>query len=188
MRSIGTGHRYSRKNDWQRNQIYFISVWCFFTPPTENLPEDLIGFGRLEVTLPLTVPTLYEAQDVYAHRIPRLWVDLLQRATSKLRWRPFHPTEVTIVRYGSHLVPAVNLQPKALIDALKVQSGGRRDGMTLYYFGAVVEDDPASLRSVVHQKLVEKPSMASCRVIVSTIPRDEGPPFSHTQTAGSGMG
>jgi hypothetical protein len=56
---------------------------------------------------------------------------------------------------------------KALLDALKVKTMGRQDGRLLYYFGAIWNDDAASVTVEYIQESVEHPRLAKLRVQVS---------------------
>jgi hypothetical protein len=56
---------------------------------------------------------------------------------------------------------------KALLDALKVKTTGRQDGRLLYYFGAIWNDDAASVTVEYIQESVEHPRLAKLRVQVS---------------------
>ena len=134
----------------------------------------------LDVYLPLVLPTIFEADEIVAHRNPRLWVDLLQRATRKLRWHPICPARVTIIKYDLSLEPVSILQPKALLDALKVETTGRNDGLSLYYFGTISDDDPFSVGSTILQEVVDDLNKVGCRVIVEPMPDGAEPPFPHT--------
>jgi hypothetical protein len=74
---------------------------ALFYTPTENLPARWIGEGELDVTLPVVCPTFFECMEIRWYQTPRFWVDLLQRATGKLRWKPINPVEVRVIRYDS---------------------------------------------------------------------------------------
>ena len=131
----------------------------YFTP-TANLPQDMVGKGKLEVNLPIPFPTIFEWEANLAYRVPRLWVDLIQRATGKLRWTPMVPAKVTLIRYDSCALSTQNVDgAKALVDALKFQTTGRRDRRMLYYFGAIRDDNPDDLKTLrIEQKLISEPS------------------------------
>ena len=98
----------------------------YFTP-TANIPYEWVGYGRLDVVLPLVSPTVHDYDTNPAYRVPRLWVDMLQRATGKLRWTPIPHPKVTVVRYDTSDFDhhAVIAGAKALIDALIVKAAGR---------------------------------------------------------------
>ncbi|MDC3954362.1 hypothetical protein [Polyangium jinanense] len=59
----------------------------FFTP-TSEIPERFVGSGELQVSLPIVTPSYGEFEQIPGYRNTRMWVDLLQRATGKIRWRP----------------------------------------------------------------------------------------------------
>jgi hypothetical protein len=82
---------------------------ALFYTATDQIPTKWIGEGRLDITLPITSPTIFEWQEIAAYRGPRLWVDLLQRATGKLRWTPLVPAKVTLIRYDSTEYSDVNV-------------------------------------------------------------------------------
>ena len=147
----------------------------FFTP-TANIPVEWVGEGRLDVVLPLASPTLYEWESNPAFRVPRLWVDLLQRVTGKLRWTPISPAKVTIVRYdtSAYDLLAVGAGAKALVDALIVRAAGRRDGRILHYFGAIKDDNVKDLtHERFYQVIVGKHTEARTRIIVEPAPSEE---------------
>ena len=147
----------------------------FFTP-TENIPSSWVGEGVLDVVLPLASPTIYDWMSNPAYRVPRLWVDLLQRATGKLRWTPVSPAKVTMVRYdtSAYNLMAVQTGAKALLDSLIVKAAGRRDGMILHYFGAIRDDNFKDFtHGNFYQVLVERSAEARTRVIVEPAPPEE---------------
>ena len=149
--------------------------------PTEELPEEHVGRGKLDVVLPLPLPTMQECSENAAYRAPRLWLDLLQRATGKLRWRPINPAIVTIVTYDAFIAPVFAPLPKALEDALKASTTGRRDGRQLHYFGAIEDDAPEFVAELnLYQSEIDDPSDAHCRVIVQAVPEDYEPSNSYT--------
>ncbi len=138
--------------------------------PTSSIPEAWIGSGLLDVWLPLAVPTLQEFVDCRSRQSVRLWVDLLQRATGKIRWLPNLPARVHVIRFDSSEYAEDNLCVKPLVDALKASTLGRRDRRLLYYFGAIRDDgkrDLAELR--ITQKLVDSPAKAGTRVVVEAV-------------------
>jgi hypothetical protein len=141
----------------------------YFTPTT-NIPAEFVGRGPLDVRLPIPTPDYLEFTES-GYSVPRLWVDLLQRATGKIRWTPFRPARTVITRYDpvrfrdDHLV----LGMKAVLDALKFQTTGRRDGQLLYYFGAIWDDDQGSVASEWRQELVADRSLSCTRVEVCAI-------------------
>jgi len=135
--------------------------------PTSHIPATWIGKGRLDVWLPLAIPTLQEFLDCRSRQSVRLWVDLLQRATGKIRWLPNLPARVHIVRFDSAEYAEHNLCVKSLVDALKASTTGRRDRRLLYYFGAIRDDadrDFAEFR--LTQEFVDSPAKSGTRVVV----------------------
>ena len=158
---------YSPKELSEEPDLFRNRTALFYTP-TENMPAELVGEGKLEITLPVAFPTLFEWNEILAYRIPRLWVDLIQRATGKLRWIPMVPAKVTLIRYDSTDYGVINVNgAKALLDALKHQTTGRHDSMMLHYFGAIRDDNCIDLKGVcIKQILVDHPSKAYTRLIV----------------------
>jgi hypothetical protein len=149
----------------QRAALYFT--------PTANLPAPHVGMGILDVTVPLAVPTWTEFLENRAHRVPRLWVDLIQRATQRIRWTPMRPAAVTFFAWDSCAFPLQDLPIKALLDALKEKSAGRRDGRILHYFGAIRDDNGRDLRRIeVFHGLVASPAEARTRIVVRPTPED----------------
>jgi hypothetical protein len=142
---------------------------ALFYTPTDQIPAKWIGEGRLDITLPIASPTIFEWQEIAAYRGPRLWVDLLQRATGKLRWTPLVPAKVTLVRYDSSKFSDVDIYAgaKAILDSLKVKTAGRFDGRTLHYFGAILDDNNKDLAAFrLEQELVAEPSKGYSRIII----------------------
>jgi hypothetical protein len=142
---------------------------ALFYTPTGHFPQTHVGSGSLDVVLPIVPPTVFEYVEIYGYRIPRLWVDLLQRATGKLRWQPIIPAKVTIIRYDAYEFGQTNIIGgiKAVLDALKVRTAGRYDGRWLYYFGAIKDDNHTYLSALsCPQQLISDPSKAYCRIVV----------------------
>ena len=147
----------------------FAERCALFYTPTENLPSEWVGEGSLDVLLPIATPSFSELLELYWRETPRFWVDLLQRATGKLRWRPVSSSvRLTILRYDSIMLPRHGISgAKALVDSLKVRTTGRIDGRLLYYFGAIVDDGPRYIADWnFEQERVAHPSDAKTRVIV----------------------
>ena len=177
---LGIPKTYSFEDLVACEDLFSIRTGLFFTP-TANIPSQWVGEGRLDVVLPLASPTTYEWASNPAYRVPRLWVDLLQRATGKLRWKPVSPAKVTIVRYdtSAYNLMAVHTGAKALVDALIVKAAGRRDGRILHYFGAIKDDNFLDLtHEHFFQEIVEKPAEARTRVIVEPAPPEDVEPAS----------
>ena len=147
----------------------------FFTP-TANIPAKWIGEGRLDVVLPLASTTAYEWESNPAFGVPRVWVELLQRATGKLRWTPISPAKVTIVRYDTRSFDLLTTAEgaKALVDALMVKSAARSDGSSLHYFGAIQDNNWEELTHVrYHQVLAGRHDEARTRIIVEPAPPED---------------
>ena len=134
---------------------------------TENLPSAWIGSGPLDVTLPIVIPSYYEFIEIRAYRSPRLWLDLIQRTTGKIRWTAIFPAQLRIIRYDTIQQSYAEVGAKALVDALKVKTTGRSDRLLLYYFGAILDDSPSEIiqRRFEHE-IVRSPSDAKTRIIV----------------------
>ena len=118
---------------------------ALFYTPTENLPPQFVGSGILRVTLPIVSPNMFEFYELRGYTTPRLWVDLLQRATGLIRWRPYEYAKVSIKRVDVWSDNYDICGAKALLDSLKRQTHGRADRMPLYYFGAIEDDRPSLL-------------------------------------------
>jgi hypothetical protein len=147
--------------------LYRDRVALFFTP-TANLPPRVVGRGPLDVFLPLCTPDYYECFFIRSYMSPRLWVDLLQRHTRFIRWTPFPRATVTITRYDTSMLRQDHLVTgtKALLDALKVQTYGRKDGHPLYYFGAIRDDSAAYVTVTYRQGQVPTPEKSGVRLTV----------------------
>ena len=147
----------------------------FFTP-TGNIPPQWVGEGRLDVVLPLASPTAYEYGTNPAFRVPRLWVDLLQKATGKLRWTPMSSAKITIVRYDTsgYDLWSVMTGAKALIDALIVKAAGRSDGRILHYFGAIQDDNmKVYTHGGYYQVVIGTHAEARTRIAVEPAPQED---------------
>ena len=131
-------------------------------------PPEHVGSGPLDITLPVASPDYTDLMEIRAYGSPRLWVDLIQRQTGKLRWIPISPARVTFVRYDCLRIRSDHLagSTKGLLDALKVRTSGRRDGIYLHYFGAIVDDAQAFVDVRWEQRLVSQPRDAGVRVTV----------------------
>jgi hypothetical protein len=149
--------------------LFAVRAALIYTP-TSHIPPRWIGSGRLDVWLPLAIPTLQEFLDCRSRQSARLWIDLLQRATGKIRWQPNLPARVRIVRFDSAEYAEHNLCAKSLFDALKAFTTGRRDRRLLYYFGAIRDDagcDVVEFR--LTQEVVDSPAKAGTRVVVESV-------------------
>jgi hypothetical protein len=152
----------------QKQEHLFAHRCALFYTPTENIPIDYIGSGPLDITLPIASPDYTDFFEIPTYRSPRFWVDLLQRQTGKLRWKPMSPARVIFVRHDYFAIRSdhVVIGLKGLLDALKIRTSGRRDGIYLHYFGAIVDDAPAFADVSWEQELVGHPRDARVRVMV----------------------
>lgn len=162
----GPPRSFTRKRLVHESNLFKHRAALFYTA-TKEIPKKFIGSGPLDVILPLPSPTMVEYKEIRGYRNPRLWVELLQRATKRIRWEPIRPAQVTFIRYDSDKVSLGNLWGiKALLDALKFRTTGRGGGRLLYYFGAIWDDSPKWVKVDVLQRKVNHPAKARCRVIV----------------------
>ena len=140
---------------------------ALFYTPTLNIPDSYVGTGSLNLWLPLAIPTVQEFEDNRSRQSVRLWDDLLQRASGKIRWVAMRPAKVRMIRHDSYIYSQNDIYPKSLLDALKTASTGRRDRRLLHYFGAIWDDNGRDLLSLdLSQVAVAHPSNAGTRVIV----------------------
>jgi hypothetical protein len=141
---------------------------ALFYTPTTNLPAEWIGIGDLDVRLFLPTPDYLATRENRAYMSPRLWVDLLQRATQRIRWTPRCHPGVVFTRYGQERLRNDHLAigAKALLDALKVSTTGRADRRSLYYFGAIYDDGPDDVDVDIVQEVVRDPRDCGTRVQV----------------------
>ena len=96
--------------------------------------------------IPLPLPSIFDLFFRTGYDRPKLWLDLLQRATGKIRWMFMRPARVTVIKFDSYdHGPGNRAGYKALQDALKVCTYGRRDKRRLFYFGAIYDDNPDDL-------------------------------------------
>jgi hypothetical protein len=165
------------RHELQRQEHLFAHRSALFYTPTENIPPSYVGRGVLDVTLPVVAPDYIGLWENTAYGSPRLWVDLLQRHTGRLRWRPMLPAELTFVRYDYFMIRSDHaaIATKGLLDALKVRTTGRRDRRYLYYFGAIVDDGPGFVDATFEQVLVAHPREARIRVRVRLGPNGKKP-------------
>ncbi len=139
--------------------------------PTARLPKEWIGCGALSLTLPLAVPSIFDVSSRTPLAAPKLWLDLMQRATGKIRWTPIRPARVTVTAFDSYRHASGNdFGVKGVIDALKVGTNGRRDGRPLFYFGAIWDDNVKDMPQLdfVFQS-VAHPRGAHCQIDVNPI-------------------
>ncbi len=155
----------------ERQEDLFAHRFALFYTPTENIPAHTVGTGLLDVTLPVMIPDYTCVRQIRAYASPRFWVDLLQQQSGKLRWTPIVPARVEFVRYDYYTIRTDHAisGSKALTDALKVRTSGRRDRKYLHYFGAIIDDGPGFIDLTLSQVLVDHPKDARVRVTVSSI-------------------
>lgn len=150
------------------NDLFAQRAALFYTPTTE-IPDKWIGAGPFKVELPIASPRYFDYVELRGYSTPRLWVDLLQRATWKLRWTPFRRSRVTIVRHDMTEDPYAMVGAKALLDALKWRTTGRADGQLLYYFGVIEDDSPRHIEYEFRQEHTSHPSDAHCTIEVQPL-------------------
>jgi hypothetical protein len=140
---------------------------ALFLTPTETLPSRYIGHGRLNIWIPIPIPSWLEYFQVPGYRSPRFWVDQIQRATGKIRWRPFRTPYIEFTTYDTYPHGPTFIL-KAILDALKIKSMGRSDGKAIHYFGPLVDDDCKSYRGYdVIEKRVTNASDIGCRIVIT---------------------
>lgn len=186
MRSLaaqveGSGLRSFSKRELSLASDLFAQRAALFLTPTAALPSRWIGHGQLDVWIPLPVPSWLEYLEVPGYRSPRFWVDQIQRATGKIRWHPFKSACIQFIVYDTY-PRGSEMTIKALLDALKQKSTGRRDGQTIHYFGAVVDDNWESLhRFDIIEEQVNAPRDIGCRIVVSeSLSKSRVPESHHT--------
>ena len=158
---------FSRQRLAQQAHLFAHRAALFYTP-TESIPSSFIGSGMLDTRLPVPTPDATEFGEIKAYAIPRFWVDLIQRQTQRIRWTPISRARVVFTRYDCFTIREDHLAmgSKALLDALKVQTMGRRNGRRLYYFGAIIDDGPGFVEVSWHQEVVGYPRDAGVRIQV----------------------
>ncbi|NTU50624.1 MAG: hypothetical protein HGA87_07115 [Desulfobulbaceae bacterium] len=146
--------------------LFYERAALFYTPTVE-IPSQFVGEGPLDVLLRASLPSWLEYFEICGLRSPRFWVDLLQRATGKIRWTPLEtPARVTFVNYDS-CARGTELLIKPALDCLKKSATGRRDGTRLHYFGAIVDDGWKDICEIVVTEVVQKSSAEpQCRIVV----------------------
>ena len=152
----------------QRQNHLFAHRSALFYTPTKNIPVQHVGSGVLDVMLPVATPDYTDLWEIRALGAPRFWVDLIQRHVGKLRWHPMQPARIIFRRYDYFVIRTDHLVigMKGLLDALKLGTTGRRDGIYLHYFGAIVDDGPGFVEVMYEQELVPDPKEAGVRIQV----------------------
>jgi hypothetical protein len=157
---------FTKKRISEEPNLFAERAALFYTP-SNRLPSDQLGDGSIEVLLPVAIPTIQEVFDNRYGHSPRFWVDLLQRATNKVRWIPIRPAKVIITRYDVVSYGEWNLCTKQLVDALKESTTGRKDNVKLYYFGAIFDDNTNDMPEYnVLEELILHPGQSCTRVQV----------------------
>ena len=159
--------RIYKLNELEYHPDLFSERSALFFTPTSEIPKKYIGEGRLDVFLRASLPSWLEYFEIYSLRSPKIWVDLLQRATGKIRWRPLSTRAYISFENFDSYGRGTDLLIKPALDSLKVSTTGRRDGKRLYYFGAIVDDDRDHIAKIDVTEVIEvTPVKARCRVIV----------------------
>lgn len=70
-----------------RSALYFTS--------TDKIPSKYVGRGAINITLPIPTPGFTDYWELSSYKSPKLWVDLIQRQTQKIRWAPMNPALIT---------------------------------------------------------------------------------------------
>lgn len=161
---------FSRDDLLKQDNLFAHRAALFYTP-TCNIPKQYVGRGDLDIVLPIVTPDYTELFELRSYQVPRFWVDLMQRQTFKLRWKPFKKASVRFIRYDYFKIRNDHFMigMKALLDALKEKTSGRRDGRFLYYFGAIVDDGPTYVDVTWDQKLINHPKDSRIRIEVSSL-------------------
>ena len=147
---------FSRRQIMKQENLFAHRSALFFTP-SENIPSAYIGNGNIEIVLPVVTPDLMDFSTIRAYASPKLWVDLLQQATRFIRWTPIEKARVVIIRRDvvelrdDHYLGGA----KALRDALKFKTTGRKDRFLLYYWGAIRDDDSNNSNFIYEQEKVD---------------------------------
>ena len=94
---------------------------------------------------------------------------------------------VTITRFDQAMIRQDHLASgtKALLDALKAQTNGRRDGRPLFYFGAILDDAERFISISWQQKLVSTPERTGMRITVSPTNTNQRPNHALQRTGGA---
>src|SRR5262245_5858332 len=163
------GISFSREEILAQPDLFTHRAALFYTP-TLSILNAYVGEGPLDITLPITTLDYTEAIEVCAPK-PRFWVDLIQRQTFKIRWRPFSNAKIRYTRFDYYSIRDDHFisGTKALTDALKERTAGRTDGKWLNYFGAIVDDGPTYIEFEWKQITIDHPGQARIRVEVEPL-------------------
>lgn len=166
----GPPHVFSQRELQNYPRLFEERLALIFTP-TQRIPTRFIGSGNLSITLPLPMPSLFDLVFRTGYQSPKLWLDLFQRATQRIRWTPISPAKLQIIMYDSYRFGGVDwFGQKGLVDALKFSTTGRRDGKLLYYFGAILDDNPKELaRADIQFRQISDPSKARVKIRVTSV-------------------
>ena len=168
-----SARRFTAKEVENQADLFAHRAALFYTPTT-SIPENLIGEGELRITLPIVTADYTEFFENRAPRSPRFWVDLIQRQTHKIRWRPLPVSIVTFTRYDYYQIRPdhMALAAKSLLDAFKVKANGRSDSRSIFYFGAIEDDSNNHVHSLNYlQDTVDDPAQA--RMKIEIVPVDQ---------------
>jgi hypothetical protein len=104
----------------------FIHRSALFYTPTENIPPENIGTGVLDIKLPIPTPDYSDFWELGSYKSPKLWVDLIQRQTFKVRWLPIFPATINITRFDAWKIRADHLSlgnelPRSRADGVSKQ-------------------------------------------------------------------
>jgi hypothetical protein len=160
--------KFSAKEVFSQDDLFRHRAALFLTP-TKNIPSIWVGKGFLDIRLSILTPDFIEFQEIRSYAIPRFWVDLIQQATRLIRWTPLEKAHVRIIRYDQVKLrdDHFRIGTKALVDSLKFKTSGRRDGRSLYYFGAIMDDDGDSATFEYRQEIVDCKSFCGIQIQVT---------------------
>ena len=166
----GDGISFSSEEILAQSDLFAHRAALFYTS-TASIPDTYVEKGHLDVTLPITTPDYTEGVELLTPTSPRFWVDLIQRQTFKIRWRPFLKARICYTRFDYYTIREDHFisGTKALTDALKERTSGRSDGKWLYCFGAIVDDGPTYVELEWKQIKIDHPGQARIRVEVEAL-------------------
>lgn len=161
------GEIFSKERLLNQSNLFIHRSALFYTP-TESIPPDNIGSGQIDIIIPIPTPDYTDFIELSTYKSPKLWVDLIQRQLYKIRWQPIIPAAIIITRYDVWKIRSdhMSIGTKALIDALKVKTTGRKDKKYLHYFGAILDDGPQFVDIHFKQEYVKHPKNACVRIEV----------------------
>ncbi len=161
------GKSFSKERLRNQSSLFAHRAALYFTS-TENIPSEYVGTRALNIDIPIPTPDYTDLWELNSYKSPKLWVDLIQRQTYKIRWLPMIPATIIITRFDAWKIRQdhTSLGIKSLVDALKVKTTGRKDRKYLHYFGAIVDDGPEYIDLQVKQDPVNHPKDAFVRLQV----------------------